>query len=371
MQRVPYSIGTVRIHKVSSQAGAIYESLQWLRKRQNRDGSWGKKDNTLDKIITTSHVIMSFLAAGYPSELKFIQKGINWLTDGECSTHDYCFWRIGPLLNIEKYSGIIEHDINLMEQYHEEGIKPDPEQIIELFFLNVLKILNREKLLQRQRLINFIIKEWKEKGCWYNRATTTSFALSVLGEENLQDRKEIIEKSKELIRSKANDKGNSANWEGKITSTSYVIINITESWLKSDKILYDLCDKAVNWIINQQKGQSFWPSEEPPYGGKITSNEYSTALAIRALISFESTQKLFFPIEIIWKENDQIKKRHKILSYLSFYLLLISLFYVVYINKEHLTTSIGWFPQVLSFTAAAAGLLYPIYIEFIKPKIKK
>lgn len=371
MRRVLYSIDTVRIHKVSSRARIIYESLQWLRKRQNRDGSWGKKDNTLDKIVTTSHVIMSFLAAGYPSKLKFIQKGINWLTEGEGSTHDYCFWRIGPLLNIEEYSGIIERDIELMRQYHEIRIKPDPAQIIELFFLNVLKVLNREKSSLGQRLTNFMADEWKEEACWYNKATTTSFALSVIGEENLQDRKEIIEKSKELIRKKANDEGNSANWEGKITSTSYVIISITESWLKSDKILYDLCDKAVNWIINQQKGQSFWPSEEPPYGGKITSNEYSTALAIRALISFESTQKLFFPIEIIWKENDQIKKRHKILSYLFFYLLLISLFYVVYINKEHLTTSIGWFPQVLNFTAVAAGLLYPIYIEFIKPKIKK
>lgn len=107
--------------------------------------------------------------------------------------------------------------------------------------------------------------------------------MAVLADCEFENKAQIIATGKQFIKVKADTEGGMANWGGGISDTSYIVIHITESPLASDTELARLAGEATKWLEAKMVKKGHWKSEFPPYGGEVTSEDYFTSLALRAL----------------------------------------------------------------------------------------
>lgn len=307
-----YAMGPVKVLELSGHVHRVYRGLKWLEARQNRNGSWGQ-GKALDRVIATCHAIMTLLAAGYPANHATVQKGIDWLNQGEDHKHMWVLWRIGPMLNIPKYKEQVERDLARLKEYWSASTAPHPDQLLELTILKVLLYMGRDKEDKEvQYYLQSILDKRTEDTGWRNRADTTANALSIISHFDFPDKRHIIDASLKFIQLKASEiDRDRISWEGLGTSTSYVVMNLVESNLSEERSVAGLIEKAVNWLLGRQHKAGYWEPEDPPYGGTgdITSPDYYTAAILRGIIAFNASRNPYFQVELMWCRQDEYGKQ--------------------------------------------------------------
>jgi hypothetical protein len=342
-----YSVAPVKVITISPQAVVVYKALRWLEKRQNRDGSWGK-GSALDRIIATCHALMALLSCGYPSDHKAIVRGINWLTKGDVNQHLWSFWRIGPMLKLPGYEKYIENDLKRIKELINGHTAPHPDFLPQIFLLKVMLLLGRTKDdPEVQRYLKMVLDEWNEEICWRNRSDTTSHALAIINEFDFPNKERVVSASKRLIRLKASEIGpNHLCWEGRGTSTAYVIMNFIDSGFRDDPDLTPLMAKAVNWLADKQQPEGNWDIEIPPFGGTgdITSPDYYTAVIVRSIVAFNCARNPNFLLEVMWLKCYQLaKERQRLIRYIRFIVIVLGTIsaLIVWLYREEIAKITG------------------------------
>jgi len=362
---VSHCIGPVKISKVSEDAKLIHKSIRWLLRRQHRDGSWGTGSG-LDRVISTTHAAMALLDAGFPPAHPALEKAVRWMTVGKGSHHQWYVWRIGPLIRIPEYRSLVESDLMDMDDLVKKRAGPHRDQILPLFQLNCLKLLDRwsREDSKVNEYVKAILGQWSEEECWRNRPETTSHALALLEDFDFPDKKRIYELGIDLVVAKANVEANlHANWGGRVVCTCFVIFNIAESSLHENEQLSDLMGKAVRWLRRKCNAKGYWDSEEPPFGGDVESREYVTSAAIRALIAYNSLSNFFFPLEIIWLDRSRYARLSRILTY---GVILAGTTWLALLSFEirgclAQVTSIAWLGSAISVVLAVIAVVAGIF----------
>lgn len=188
--------------------------------------------------------------------------------------------------------------------------------VSEVFQLSALRIAGHTNNRIRQ-YISVVLDEWTEHSCWRGRALATAQALAVLSDYEFENKTRIFEIGKQFIKIKADREGELTSWGGRVSDTSYIVIHISESLLADAPELRELAGMAVNWLEAQMNKKGYWRGETPPYGGDVTSNEYFTSLALRALIAYSCLETPFFPLEIAKCGQDEASRIAKLRGYLN------------------------------------------------------
>lgn len=296
----PYwSMGPVKLPIVSVEAKLVAQTLDWLSGRQHVDGSWGGHGE-LDKLVSTCHAVMAFLAAGYPPSYRYVKEGIEWLISPN-RRHDSKFWRIAPLLRISGYEEIVKQDLYDLERRVDEGGTPSPAQGMELYLPHISSIIGiSDNRYLAKYLDRILAAQNKEDGSWRHKAITTAHAIVVLENYDFPNKEALITKAVSYIKNKAEHDGDTVNWAGKTADTSYMIFNILESSLKQDKEFSEMSRAAVRWLFHRRRMEGYWDSEVPTFGGEsdIKSPEYFTGLAVRAIVAQKTVEDPFFPTAV-------------------------------------------------------------------------
>ena len=91
----------------------------------------------LEKVVSTCHSIMAFQCCGYHYTEAPIVKGIEFLTRGPGAESDWAFWRLGPLLGIDKYGPLIVTDLKELRGRILKGAEIHPDQVLAIMALKV------------------------------------------------------------------------------------------------------------------------------------------------------------------------------------------------------------------------------------------
>lgn len=284
-----WSIGQVRSLDVERSAERVARGLNALTNRQHPDGSWGSP-HPLDKVVATCHAVMAFLAAGRPANDPTVARGLSFLSTGYVDSFQWGFWRVGPMVGIPSYLSVVERDLIEIENRiatHAGG--PSVDQPLTTFLARLYQRMGDPARAEPH--LRSLLGSYRVEEAWLGRAAATSHALSVLLNSNLSGdvSDEMKDRSVELIAFQASRESRGLiSWEARVTSTSYIAMNIVENErMSSDPRLRPLLDGAKGYLLAKQSADGLWPVESPPYGGdlEITEPDYYSAVALRGLIA--------------------------------------------------------------------------------------
>src|SRR4051812_42102994 len=111
-----FAVGTALYPEVSAEAHLVANSVIWLIKQRNNDGTWGGPDQ-LDQFITTTHVTMALLAVGFSPNSQTLSSSINYLANLDEEQHVSFFYRSGALLNLPQYAPLVQEDMKYLWEF--------------------------------------------------------------------------------------------------------------------------------------------------------------------------------------------------------------------------------------------------------------
>lgn len=269
-----------------SRLSPIISIRRTLLKSQNLDGSWGN-DNTLDRLVTTCHVMMFLVAAGASPSSRAFTSGTKWLTSEEVLEHNNSYWLIGPLGAIPgQHRVIVEQQFEKLRAYIETHSTLHPNQSFEAFYLHAARAAQVEIDDDfRRKCVAWIKSIYNKERGWTGHPATTVGCYVVLSYEDPKFATSIRPQVIKLLKGwAASEDHNRISWGSPIV-TAYCIMNIAESDLFDDLDVRELFEKAVAHLLHVRDGLH-WRSAMP-YGGTgdIKSLEYPTAAVGRALVA--------------------------------------------------------------------------------------
>lgn len=282
-----FSWKTNRIETLPNCFQGIKRAICWLIDRQSPQGYWGPRSE-LGKIIATHQTICTLLSIGFSYDDERVSAGCEWLASPE-RQHHHKFWRLAALSGVPKYNDLVRDDFEVLASLVEEGKEPNLRHLDCLYLLKKKEILgvennNEEEIVQT--IIN--LYEGGEVG-YKNSPASTSHVFNEIERYQFAKKAELLFSCREYLISHTNNEQQFSNWHNKIIGTSYVLINLCESedsW-KSPQLV-NIAKSAFDWILSKQVDNKYWRAEAPLYGGgnDVMSDEYTSAVAIRALIAF-------------------------------------------------------------------------------------
>lgn len=286
------SVGAALTEKQNPAAAKVANAVQWLISKQNPDGTWGDSYKELDKFITTSHTTMALLSIGVPSDSDLLSNAFAYLkrlTHNEIITF---FWRAGVFLNIPGYSNLINSDMEWIWKNIKRGVGNHPDYPVPFFLLKLFRFSHEAPAVSfsQSDVLDWILNEWDDDICWYDRSSITSMALSLIYDLDFKNRDNIVAKAKNYLMKRFNRKAGIATFSGHILEDSYLVFNLCEN----DYILSSgnddlslLVAEVVDSILLQSVESTYWTGKAP-FGGEteIGQSIYPTAVIIRAIISY-------------------------------------------------------------------------------------
>jgi len=296
-----FAVGTALYPEVSAEARLIADSVTWLIRQRNKDGTWGGPDQ-LDHFITTTHVVMALLAVGFSPNSQALSLAIKYLANLDKDKYVSFFYRSGALLNLPLYSSAVQEDMKYLWEYRKRvGVHRDYPT--PFFLLKVLRFANPKLDLpfSQQEVVKWILEEWDDQDCWYGRTSITSMALALIHDLKFKDKQKIVSRARQcLLDNFHNDTDDTGYFSGNLVDDCFTVYNLCEREFlerSENKVLKEPIRKVVNHIISQCKEGKFWESP-PPYGGAIGPRIYPTAVATRAIISYFIKNDPYFAVQI-------------------------------------------------------------------------
>ena len=264
-------------------------SCDWLVGRQNRDGSWGS-GAALDRLISTCHVTMTLMCAGFSAESAPLKKARGWLTSRDAAKHNNSYWILGPLAAFPGVdSELLAREIRRVEQVLRTGAKPNPDQLVEAFYLRALETTGVDGHSEVVgQALEYILNRYDSENGWFSRADTTTDGYCALHAFAPDEAKRIRTEVEMFLGRHAGRNGDTLHW-GSIISTSYTVMNIVSSDLIESPAMREMLASAVRGLEAACRDDCYWDSDAP-YGGAgdLKSVDYPTAVAVRALIAASS-----------------------------------------------------------------------------------
>jgi hypothetical protein len=148
-------------------------------------------------------------------------------------------------------------------------------------------------------------------------------------------------------------------------------MDICESSLSEDNDLFRLASMATNWLEATMTKKGYWGKEAPPYGGDVTSEDYFTSLALRALIAFCSLETPFFSLEITRHAYQESAIRARFFGRMSLVAVLLALASMTFLLRESISAvvevSSSLVSVVIVFISIAASII-TLY-EFMRQRL--
>lgn len=264
-------------------------SCDWLTGRQNRDGSWGS-GAALDRLISTCHVTMTLICAGFSPQSAPLEKAAGWLAARGAAKHNNSYWILGPLAAFPGVDPeILEREVRKLEQVLRTGAKPNPDQLVEAFYLRALQAtgLKGDPKVVRQSL-KYILDHYSPDLGWSSRADTTTDGYAALQAFAPAEAARIRPEVEIFLTRHAQRTGTVLHWGNNI-STGYTVMNIVGSDLIESPAVREMSRAAVAWLEASCMDDCYWVSDAP-YGGTgdLKSVDYPTAVAVRAILAASS-----------------------------------------------------------------------------------
>ena len=294
--------GTMPTPRTASPALAVLasSSCDWLAGRQNPDGSWGS-GAALDRLISTCHVTMTLMCAGFSPQSAPLVKARNWLTSRTSAKHNNSYWILGPLA---RFPGVerstLEREVRRLEQVLRSGAKPNPDQLVEAFYLRALEATGMTgDLAVVRKCQKYIVDGYTPEHGWSSRADTTTDGYSAVLAFAPDKAAEIRSEVEAFLGRHADWNGDRLRW-GSLISTSYTIMNVVGSDLIDAPAVQKMILAAVRGLEEACRHDCYWDSEAP-YGGSgdLKSVDYPTAVVVRALLAVSSTGDPAFQTHVV------------------------------------------------------------------------
>src|SRR5438309_10362158 len=237
-----YSVGTRLYQDLQPSAVIIANAVNWLIKQKNSDGTWGGPDS-LDRFISTNHVIMALQSVGYAPNSSLINTAIQFLIKLKTDKQVSFYWRAGSLLNITKYHDVVIKDMEYIWSFRNRiGVHKDYP--LPFFLLKLLQFISPTPQLNfsKDDVLRWVLNEWSEAECWYNRTSITSMALALIHDMNFSNKKHIIEHAREFLESKFVDLGETGYFNPNLLEDAFLIFNLCER---------DILDDPRNSTLNK------------------------------------------------------------------------------------------------------------------------
>lgn len=289
-------------------------SCDWLMVRQNPDGSWGS-GTALDRLISTCHVMMTLTCAGIPIDSRPLTKALAWLTSKSPQEHNNSYWILGPLGSVPGVSPeLSEREVRRLEQVLRTGAKPNPDQLVEAFYLRALRAtgVSGDRTVRRQAL-KFILDTYHPDTGWNSRADSTTDGYAALNAFAPSKAADVRPSVEAFLRRHAERKGDQLSW-GNPIQTSYTIMNVVDSDLIDSEDVRTMVSAAVRGLLSSCQDELYWDGE-PPYGGKgdLKSVDFPTAVVTRALLAVNSILDPAFQADIaghrLFMAQERLRRR--------------------------------------------------------------
>ena len=289
MQRPRYAVGTMTRPTVDPVPSAISKAVHWLISQRNPNGTWGKEAG-LDTFICTLHVAAALMAVGLPCDRGLVLTSLDFLSKIDTNEENSFYWRSGTLLNVPGYEEVVSKDIEFL-QSHSGQLGAHTQYPAGMFLLKLLKFRNsRDEFDQGLKsAIHWAIDKWRSQDCWFGRASITSMGVALLYDEEFDLKDEVLGKSIDFLRSSF-DVNAFPSFSGNLVEDAYVLFNIFETEFNKshwfDPLRKPLQDVA-ELLVERISADGFVDCRAP-FGGKMDSKIYPTAVAVRALLSYFS-----------------------------------------------------------------------------------
>jgi nucleoside 2-deoxyribosyltransferase len=288
MKKSYFAVGTNLYEDTPREAKLIAKAIHWLISNKNSNGIWGGEDN-LDRFICTNHAVMALFSVGFSSESPQLSKPLEYLVKQNEDEQVSFFWRAGTLLNIKKYNDLVCNDIEYIWKYTgRTGAHKDYP--IPFFLLKLVKYLdvNKKFSFSMKDVLDWILKYWNDKECWYGKTSITSMALCLIYDMSFKNKEKVLRISVNYIKSSFIPIGiNRGKYSSNIVDDCFTLYNFCESeyFYSIDKELKEQLKRVFNNIIHSFSSDGYIVSK-PPFGGNIDTFIYPTAVAIRAVLSY-------------------------------------------------------------------------------------
>jgi len=296
-----FAVGTALYPEVSAEARLVAESVAWLIKQRNKDGTWGGADH-LDHFISTTHAVMALLAVGFSPDSHAVSSAIKYLAKLDKEQQVSFFYRSGALLNLPQYSFIVQEDVEYLWEFRRRvGVHRDYPT--PFFLLKLLRFANPKLRLSfsERDVVKWILEEWDDENCWYGRTSITSMALALIYDLQFKNKQKIVSRARQCLLDNFTDNGDDTGYfSNNVVDDCFTVYNLCEREFldrAENKVLKEPVRKATNYIINQRTDGGFWESP-PPYGGAVGLMIYPTAVAIRAIISYFVRNDPYFAVQV-------------------------------------------------------------------------
>jgi len=232
---------------------------------------------------------MTLLAIGFSPNSKILSRAIKYLVNIDKEEILSFFWRAGPLLNLPDYQSLVKEDMEYIWQFKRRvGVHKDYP--IPFFLLKLIRFINKQPSLSfsKDDVLRWILDEWIDDNCWYDRTSITSMALALIYDLRFKNKTKIISLSKQFLQNHFTEIGSdTGTFSGHLVDDCFTVYNLCERPFldNDDSQLSDFVAKTVVWIESHCIDQTHWESS-PPFGGSISPYIYPTAVAVRALLSY-------------------------------------------------------------------------------------
>jgi hypothetical protein len=294
-----FSLGTATDARTQGVADLIADAISSLLNEQNPDGTWGGPDN-LDRLISTNHVLQTLLCCGFASSDRCVKPGLDFLAGIDKEANVSFFWRGGVFLNIPGYESLVAEDIAYIWKYRTR-IGAHKDYPVPFFLLKLLRFAppTVKSRVDVAEVLNWVLSEWNEAECWYGRTSITSMALALVHDMRFRNKAHILSRSLEFLVSQYKPSSHGGAFSQNLIEDAFLVFNLCERNCLQEPQFISLLDKvpkAVDRIVASNRN-GMWEST-PPFGGAVQPQIYSTAIMVRALMSFYSTEYPLFASQL-------------------------------------------------------------------------
>jgi hypothetical protein len=289
-----FSVGTSVFTQSDPVAIAIAGGVNFILSEQDADGTWGGQD-PLNRLINTTHATMALQSVGFSSDISLLRKPLAFLRDIDQDRNVAFFWRAAAFLNVPTYEKEVIHDIEFIWRYRQR-IGAHRDYPVPFFLLKMIRfaIVKKRLSVRPEQVIDWILQEWSDDSCWYKRPSITSMALALIYDMTFKRKRAILRKSVEFLEQQYQPvTRDSGRFSDNLAETCFVVFNLCERDILAQTFcssLPVLVNKAANYILACRRADGTWDSP-PPFGGITETRVYSTAVAIRSILAYQTQQR--------------------------------------------------------------------------------
>ncbi|MFB1298609.1 hypothetical protein ACAG24_024165 [Mycobacterium sp. pW049] len=296
-----YAAGTAPTVKPNDVSGLVAESVIHLLASCNDDGTWGGPD-ALDQLITTCHVLMTLMAVGIEPTSPAVAPGLNYLHDIDADRYTTFYWRSGPLLGVDAFSDAVAHDVRFLMQ-HLDRSGGTPKYPAPFFLLKLLLFNETAQDAvqpgQIDDLVGWLLAQWREDTCWNDRPSLSSMGLALLIDDERMPAAIVERTTSYLIEKFAARVDSRDGFSDNIIDDAYVVYNFYERWSSIGGLLpEELTERLERCALGLVEPLRRRLPTPPPFGGAVDSWQYSTAILIRAVSSYEVVRDRQFDLRL-------------------------------------------------------------------------